>query len=150
MAVASALGIELGSSMSTDHLPILDLAQLRRQSLGDPALEVEILALFSTELEGLLRQVEEAAGNHQRGERLRAIIAVARNTGAARLSTTRALPRRISLRETLISRSCGRALRKLWRMCAAATLLQGRDAPARLDSPHLGSKPEPFSKNPGT
>ena len=71
--------------MSAEAIPILDVAQLHRRSLGDPALDIEILALFSAELERLLRQVQEADTNHMRAERLRAIIALARNTGAARL-----------------------------------------------------------------
>ena len=78
-------GAEDGAAMSTEPTPILDLPQLQRQSLGDPTLEIEILALFSAELERLLRQLQEADTNHMRGERLRAIIALARNTGAARL-----------------------------------------------------------------
>ena len=71
--------------MSTDAIPILDAAQLQRRTLGDPALEIEILALFSAELARLMRQLDEADTNHKRGERVRAIVALARSTGATRL-----------------------------------------------------------------
>lgn len=71
--------------MSTVTLPVIDPVQLRRQTLDDPAREIEILALFSAELERLMRQLEEARDIHTQGERLRAIISLARNTGAARL-----------------------------------------------------------------
>ena len=71
--------------MSTGPIPVLDAAQLRRLTLGNPAFEVEVLALFSAELERLLRQLDEAGDKHVQAERLKAIIALARNTGASRL-----------------------------------------------------------------
>ncbi len=71
--------------MSTDSIPILDPAQLQRRTLGDPALEVEILALFSAELERLMRQLAEVDTNRKRAERVSAIVALARGAGAARL-----------------------------------------------------------------
>ena len=74
------------AEMATGALPVLDSAQLRRKTMGDPSLQVEVLALFVTELERLMRQVEEAADAQVRGDRLRAIIALARNIGAMRLA----------------------------------------------------------------
>jgi hypothetical protein len=71
--------------MSIAPIPLFDPAELRRRTLGNPALETEVLALFSVELERLMRQLEAAADNQTRSERLRAIIALARDTGAARL-----------------------------------------------------------------
>jgi hypothetical protein len=46
--------------MSTGSILLFDPAQVRRQSRGDSALEVEILALFSVELERLMRQLDQA------------------------------------------------------------------------------------------
>ena len=45
-----------------------------------------MLALFLTEVERLMRQVEDAPDPQLRGERLRALIGVARNIGAARVA----------------------------------------------------------------
>jgi hypothetical protein len=66
--------------------PLLDAAQLKRKTMGDPALQVEVLSLFANEAERLLRQVEDAPDAQVRGDRLRAMIALARNTGATRLA----------------------------------------------------------------
>jgi hypothetical protein len=66
--------------------PVFDRAQLERRTLGSPALEVEILALFVAEAERLLRQVENADDPQIRGDRLRAMITLARHTGAMRLA----------------------------------------------------------------
>ena len=65
---------------------VFDRAQLERRTLRSPALEVEILALFVAEAERLLRQVESADDPQIRGDRLRAMIALARHTGAMRLA----------------------------------------------------------------
>ena len=67
-------------------MPLLDAVQLNRKTMGDPALQVEVLSLFATEAERLMRQVEDAPDAQIRGDRLRAMIALARNTGAARLA----------------------------------------------------------------
>ncbi len=72
--------------MPATPVPILDLSRLERQSMGDPRMEVELLALFMLEVERLIGQVTDATDPHQRGERLDAIAAVARNIGAARLA----------------------------------------------------------------
>ena len=71
---------------TTDTAPIFDAGALSRATNGDPALQVEVLALFAVEVERLLRQVEDAPDAQLRGDRLRALIALARNTGAARLA----------------------------------------------------------------
>jgi hypothetical protein len=72
--------------MATSALPIFDAARLHRQTMGDEALQVEVLSLFTAEVERLMRQLQEASDQQQRGERLRALTALARNTGATRLA----------------------------------------------------------------
>ena len=77
--------------------PLIDSAQLSRQTNGNAGLQVERLALFVAEAERLMRQVEDAADAQIRGDRLRAMIALARNTGASRLAEeARALETRIA------------------------------------------------------
>lgn len=72
--------------MADTAVPVFDRAQLDRRALGDARLEVEILALFVTEAERLLGQIERAADAQVRGDRLRAMIALARSTGAMRIA----------------------------------------------------------------
>src|SRR5688572_8919309 len=72
--------------MPTSAAPLLDAAQLNRRALGDESLKVELLALFVAEVERLLHQVETAADGQVRGDRLRAMTALARNIGAVRLA----------------------------------------------------------------
>jgi len=71
--------------MPTDATPVFDPATFHSRTMGSAALQVEVLSLFIAEAERLLRQVE-AADTIVRGERLRALIALARNVGAARLA----------------------------------------------------------------
>jgi len=71
--------------MSVDTAPVFDADKLRRHTMGDAAMQVEVLSLFVAEAERLMRQVEEAADSQIRAERLRALIALARNIGAMRL-----------------------------------------------------------------
>ena len=66
--------------------PLLDPVQLNRRTHGNASLQVEVLALFVTEVERLMMQVEDAADPQLRGDRLRALTALARNTGAALLA----------------------------------------------------------------
>jgi HPt (histidine-containing phosphotransfer) domain-containing protein len=54
--------------------------------MGDDAMQVELLALFVTEAERLMRQVEDARDPQIRGDRLHAMMGLARNTGAVRLA----------------------------------------------------------------
>jgi hypothetical protein len=83
--------------MNTNAVPVLDAAQLGRTTRGDRSLQVEILALFVAEVERLMRQVEDAADPQLRGDRLRALIALSRNTGAAMLAQeARALEKQIA------------------------------------------------------
>ena len=63
-------------------VPLFDAAQLNRHTRGNPRLQVEVLSLFLTEVERLMRQVEDAPDPQLRAERLRALAGVARNTGA--------------------------------------------------------------------
>jgi hypothetical protein len=72
--------------MAVDTLPIFDAGKLHRQTMGDRSLQVEVLALFVAEAERLMQQVEEARDAALRGERLRGLIALARNIGAVRLA----------------------------------------------------------------
>ena len=72
--------------MPDSAAPVFDRAQLDRRTLGNAALELEILALFVTEAQRLLQQVERAADPRIRNDRLEAMIALARNTGAVRLA----------------------------------------------------------------
>jgi hypothetical protein len=64
--------------MSSNAIPVFDAAQLNRATNRDTSLQVEILALFVAEVERLMRQVEDATEPELRGDRLRALIAVAR------------------------------------------------------------------------
>jgi hypothetical protein len=83
--------------MTTNSVPVLDADQLGRTTRGDRSLQVEILALFVAEVERLMRQVEDAADPQLRGDRLRALIALSRNTGAAMLAQeARALEKQIA------------------------------------------------------
>jgi HPt (histidine-containing phosphotransfer) domain-containing protein len=72
--------------MSTNTIPVFDAAQLNRATNGNAALQVEVLALFVAEVERLMRQVEDAPDPQMRGDRLRALTGLARNTGAAMLA----------------------------------------------------------------
>jgi hypothetical protein len=71
--------------MPASTVPLFDTAQLHRHTKGDASLQVEVLALFVAEAERLMRQLESAPDPQVQGDRLRALIALARNTGAALL-----------------------------------------------------------------
>jgi hypothetical protein len=71
---------------ASDTIPVFDSARLHRQTMGDPSVQVEVLSLFVAEVERLMRQVEEAEDGALRGDRLRGLIALARNIGAMRLA----------------------------------------------------------------
>jgi HPt (histidine-containing phosphotransfer) domain-containing protein len=71
---------------TANDLPILDEDQLKRQTMNDPDLEVEILSLFINEAERLLRQIEETENIAKRMERFHAIKGLARNVGALKLA----------------------------------------------------------------
>lgn len=71
---------------TANDLPILDEHQLKRQTMNDPDLEVEILSLFIAEAERLLRQMEETESTTKRLERFHAIKGLARNVGALKLA----------------------------------------------------------------
>jgi HPt (histidine-containing phosphotransfer) domain-containing protein len=72
--------------MPTPTVPLLDAVQLNRQTRGNRSLQVEVLSLFVSEVERLMRQVEDAPDAQLRGDRLRALIGAARNTGAAMIA----------------------------------------------------------------
>lgn len=72
--------------MQAAELPVFDAEQLHRHTKGDPNMQVEVLALFATEVERLMRQIEVAADGQVRHDRMRALTALARTTGAARLA----------------------------------------------------------------
>lgn len=71
---------------SASDLPILDEHHLKRQTMNDPDLETEILALFVTEAERLVKQIEETENIGTRLERIHAIRGLARNVGALKLA----------------------------------------------------------------
>lgn len=73
-------------SMQTTSVPVLDAGKLRRQTMGDAAMQVEVLALFVAEAERLMRQVEDAPNAEVRADRLNAMIGLARNVGADRMA----------------------------------------------------------------
>lgn len=54
--------------------------------MNDPDLEVEILSLFITEVERLMRQIEETDSPAKRVERFHAVTGLARNVGAQELA----------------------------------------------------------------
>lgn len=86
--------------MQAATAPLFDAAQLYRHTRGDPKLQVEVLALFVSEVERLMNQIEDAGNPELRGERLRALIGVCRNTGATRIATeARALETQIATEE---------------------------------------------------
>lgn len=72
--------------MQTSPVPVLDAARLNRQTMGDAAMQVEVLALFVAEAERLMRQVEDAPTAEVRAERLNAMVGLSRNVGAARMA----------------------------------------------------------------
>lgn len=72
--------------MPTTTEPIFDPAQLQRRTMGDPTLQVEVLSLFVIEAERLMRQIELSTDARMRGDRLRAMVATARNVGARRVA----------------------------------------------------------------
>lgn len=77
--------------------PVFDAAHLDRQTMGDEALRVEILALFVAEVERLLGQVESAPDPLLRASRLHAMTGLARNVGARRLAVlSHRLQRRVA------------------------------------------------------
>jgi predicted trehalose synthase len=86
--------------MPQSGLPVIDADRLARRTMGDEALQVEVLALFAAEVERLMRQVASAADPQVRGDRLQAIAVLARNTGALHLAqVARALETQIVAEE---------------------------------------------------
>jgi len=71
---------------SANDLPILNENWLKRQSMNDPDLEVEILSLFINEAERLIRQIDETESTAKRLERFHAIRGLASNIGAEKLA----------------------------------------------------------------
>ena len=71
---------------TANDLPILDEVHLKRQTMDDPDLEVEILSLFINEAERLLRQIEEAEDVGKCIDRFHAMKGLARNIGAQKLA----------------------------------------------------------------
>jgi HPt (histidine-containing phosphotransfer) domain-containing protein len=74
--------------MTTSTTPVLDPVPLQRQTMGDSAHRLELLALFVVEAERLMRQIEEATDKQVMLERLQALAGSARNIGALRLMQT--------------------------------------------------------------
>jgi HPt (histidine-containing phosphotransfer) domain-containing protein len=76
----------MATETPTGSVPLFDTTLLHRHTRGDPKLQVEVLALFVAEVERLMNQIEDAPNPELRGERLRALIGLCRNTGASRLA----------------------------------------------------------------
>jgi len=74
------------SEASEKSPPLIDPVQLNRRTHNNASLQVEVLALFVNEAERLMRQIEDALDPQTRGERLRGLVGLARNTGAARVA----------------------------------------------------------------
>lgn len=71
---------------SATDLLILDEQHLKRQTMSDPDLEVEILSLFITEAERLMSQIEQTQNAAKRLERFHAVKGLASNVGAKKLA----------------------------------------------------------------
>ena len=71
------------SEAAPKPVPLIDPVQLNRRTHGNASLQIEVLSLFVTEVERLMRQLEEATDPQVRRDRILAVGAVARNTGAA-------------------------------------------------------------------
>ncbi len=72
--------------MPATPAPILDISRLERQSMGDPRMKVELLALFMLELERLMTQASTELDAVARSDRLQAIGTLAHGIGAVRLA----------------------------------------------------------------
>jgi hypothetical protein len=71
---------------TTTLAPMIDAAKLQRRTMGDVSLQVEVLSLFVAEAERLMRQIEDAPTAELRTDRIQAMISVARNVGAERVT----------------------------------------------------------------
>lgn len=66
-----------------DERPIIDLAQLERQTMGDQALRDEVLGMFVRQLEDALRDIgAEPQGARDHGALAHQILGTARALGA--------------------------------------------------------------------
>lgn len=72
--------------MNASSPPVFDPGPLQRQTAGNASLQTERLALFLTEAERLMLQIEQAPDSGLRAQRLRALGGLARNTGAMRVA----------------------------------------------------------------
>jgi hypothetical protein len=72
--------------MNEKAAPLLDMAHLRKRTMDDAGLQVEMLSLFVAEVERLLVQAERADNPQLRADRIGAIASLARNIGAAQLA----------------------------------------------------------------
>ena len=72
--------------MPATPAPILDMSRLERQSMGDPRVKVELLALFMLEVERLMTQATAESDAVVRSDRLHAMGALAQGIGAMRLA----------------------------------------------------------------
>ena len=71
--------------MNEKAAPLLDMAHLRKRTMDDAGLQVEMLSLFVAEVERLLAQAERADNPQLRADRIGAIASLARNVGAVQL-----------------------------------------------------------------
>jgi hypothetical protein len=62
--------------------PVIDLAHLDRQTLGNLALQREVLGLFDEHAARMLAEIKAADSPGQRGEAAHALVGAARGVGA--------------------------------------------------------------------
>lgn len=72
--------------MASSALPVFDALPLQRLTGGNAAMQTERLALFMTEAERLMTQIETATDLAIRTERVRALSGLSRSVGAVRVA----------------------------------------------------------------
>ena len=72
--------------MASSTLPVFDALPLQRLTGGNAAMQTERLALFMTEAERLMTQIEAATDLEVRTERVRALSGLSRSVGAVRVA----------------------------------------------------------------
>lgn len=91
-ATAQKLDDSISTSPAADAAPVIDLVHLSRQTLGDGALEIELLGLFEAQARGFAKRLEApaalapAAEAKQRADIAHTIKGSARAIGAFALA----------------------------------------------------------------
>ncbi len=87
MSVANAETTVSAAGPSSDDAPPLDLAHLRRYTMGDAGLELEILGLFADQLPITIAALKNAASEKEWGMAAHTLKGSARAVGAWPLAT---------------------------------------------------------------